>query len=99
MWDAACRVSPGGQSSFLVNSRSIMRKMADPLYFKIKINRIKLQADNTATRGAFALRFIADMYAGKLLKKATHFTDKHVDGEDGIIRYISNVGIYNLDII
>ena len=41
--------------------KMIMRKIDDPLYFKFKINRIKLQADNSATCGAFALRFIADM--------------------------------------
>ena len=72
--------------------KMIMRKMADPLYFKFKINRIKLQADNTATCGAFALRFIADMYAGKMFKEATRFTDKHIDGEKGIRQYISKWG-------
>ena len=51
----------------------IMRKIESPLYFKFKINRIKLQADNTATCGAFALRFIADMYAGKMFKEAHKF--------------------------
>ena len=41
----------------------IMRKMADPLYCKLTINRIELQANDTATGGAFALIwFIADMY-------------------------------------
>ena len=41
---------------------------------------------------AFALRFIADMYAGKPFKEATRFTDKHKEGEKGIRRYISKWG-------
>ena len=72
--------------------KMIMRKLDDPLYFKFKINRIKYQADNTATCGAFALRFIADMYEGKAFKEATHFTDKHIDGEKNIRQYISKWG-------
>ena len=72
--------------------KMIMRKIDDPLYFKFKVNRIKLQADNTATCGGFALRFIADMYEGKAFKEATHFTDKHIDGEKGIRQYISKWG-------
>ena len=72
--------------------KMIMRKLADPLYFKFKINRIKYQADNTATCGAFALRFIADMYEGKPFKEATRFRDKHLDGEKEIRRFISKWG-------
>ena len=64
--------------------KMIMKKIDDPLYFKFKINRIKLQADNTATCGAFD--------AGKIFKEATRFTDKHVDGEKGIRRYFSKWG-------
>jgi hypothetical protein len=55
--------------------------MAGELCFKFKINRIKYQSNNSSTCGPFALRFIADMYAGKQLKVATHFTDEHVSGE------------------
>ncbi len=62
--------------------KQIMRKMADPLYFKFNINRIKLQANDTSTCGPFALRFIPDMYAGKQFKVATRFTDEHVSGEN-----------------
>ncbi len=58
----------------------IMRQMADPLYFTFKINRIKVQADDSYTCGPFALRFIADMCAGKQFKVATHFTDEHISG-------------------
>jgi hypothetical protein len=64
--------------------KQIMRKMADPLYFKFKINRIKLQANDTSTCGPFALKLIADMYAGKQFKVATRFTDEHVSGEKSI---------------
>ena len=63
--------------------------MADPLYFKLKINRIKFQADDTSTCGPFALKFIADMYAGKQFKVATSFTDDSIDGEKSIRKYIS----------
>ncbi len=63
--------------------------MADPLYFKLKINRIKFQADDTSTCGAFALKFIANMYAGHAFKDATRFTDQHVAGEQSIRKYIS----------
>ncbi len=66
-----------------------MRKMADPLYFKFKINRIKFQANDTSTCGAFALRFIPDMYAHKQFKVATRFTDEHLEGENSIRKYIS----------
>ena len=66
-----------------------MHKMADLLYLHFKSNRIKIQADNTATCGAFALRFIADMFEGKKFEDPTHFTDKHIDGEKGIRHYIS----------
>jgi hypothetical protein len=69
--------------------KQIMRKMADPLYFKFKINRIKFQADDSSTCGAFALKFIADMYAGKQFKVATRFTDDSIDGEKSIRKYIS----------
>ncbi len=72
--------------------KQIMRKMADPLYFKLTINRIKFQADDTSTCGPFALKCIADMYAGKQFKVATCFTDAHVSGEKSIIKYISRWG-------
>jgi hypothetical protein len=52
-----------------------MRKIADPLYFKLKINRIKFQADDSSTCGPFALKFIADMYAHKKNKVATRFIE------------------------
>ena len=70
--------------------RQIMRKMADPFYFKLKINRIKFQANDTSTCGPFA--FIADMYAGKQFKVATRFTDQHLEGEKSIRKYISERG-------
>jgi hypothetical protein len=69
--------------------KQIIRKMADPLYFKLKINRIKFQADDTSTCGPFALKFIADMYSGKQFKVATRFTDDSIDGEKSIRKYIS----------
>ena len=72
--------------------KQIMRKMADPLYFKFKINRIKFQANDTSTCGPFALKFIADMYAGKQFKVATRFTDDSIDGEKSIRKYISRWG-------
>ena len=52
--------------------------MADPLYFKLKINKIKFQANDTSTCGPFALKFIADMYA-----------DQHLEAEKSIRKYIS----------
>ena len=72
--------------------KQIMRKMAEPLYFKLKINRIKFQADDSSTCGPFALKFIADMYAGHTFKVATRFTDEHVSGEKSIRKYISRWG-------
>ncbi len=72
--------------------KQIMRRMADPLYFKFKIHQIKLQANDTSTCGPFALRFIADMYAEKQFKFATRFTDEHVSGEKSIRKYISRWG-------
>ena len=72
--------------------KQIMHKMADPLYFKFKINRIKFQANDSSTCGAFALRFIDDMYAGKTFKVATRFTDEHIEGEKSIRKYISKWG-------
>ena len=72
--------------------KQIMRKMADPLYFKLKINRIKLQANDTSTCGPFALKCIADMYANKQFKVATRFTDEHVSGEKSFRKYISRWG-------
>ena len=72
--------------------KQIMRKMADPLYFKLKINRIKFQANDSSTCGAFALRFIADMYTGNTFKVATRFTDDSIDGEKSIRKYISKWG-------
>ena len=72
--------------------KQIMRKMADPLYFKLKINRIKLQSNDSSTCGPFALKFIADMYAGHTFKVATRFTDEHVSGEKSIRKYISRWG-------
>ena len=72
--------------------KQIMHKMADPLYFKFKINRIKFQANDSSTCGAFALRFIDDMYADKPFKVATRFTDEHIEGEKSIRKYISKWG-------
>ncbi len=72
--------------------KQIMRKMEDPLYFKFKKTRIKLQANDTSTCGTFALKFIADMYAGKQFKVATRFTDEHVSGAKSIRKYISRWG-------
>ncbi len=69
--------------------KQIMRKMADPLYLKFKINRIEFQADDTSTCGPFALKFIADIYAGTPFKVATRFTDEHITGENSIRKYIS----------
>ena len=69
-----------------------MRKMADPLYFKFKINRIKFQANDTSTCGPFALKFIADMYANKKFKVATRFTDQHLEGEKSKRKCISKWG-------
>ena len=66
--------------------------MDDSLYYKLKINRIKLQSGNTATCGAFALRFIVDMYEGKTFKNATHFADEHLEGEKSIRKYVSRWG-------
>ena len=71
--------------------------MDDSLYYKLKINRIKLQSDNTSTCGAFALRFIADMYAGHTFKVATRFTDQHLEGEKSIRKYISRWGLSNFN--
>ena len=72
--------------------KQLIHKMDDSLYYKLKINRIKLQSDNTSTCGAFALRFIADMYEGKAFKNATNFTDKNLEGEKSIRKYISRWG-------
>ena len=69
-----------------------MHKMDDSLYFKFKVNRIKYQANTTATCGPFALRFIADMYVGKKFKVATRFIDEHVEGQKSIRKYISKWG-------
>ena len=78
--------------SVLRRIKQLIHKMDDSLYYKLKINRIKLQSDNTSTCGAFALRFIAGMYEGKTFKDATHFTDDHLEGEKSIIKYISRWG-------
>ena len=72
--------------------KQIMRKMADPLYFKFKINRIKYQSNDSSTCGPFALKFIDDMYVGHTFKVATRFTDQHLEGEKSIRRYISKWG-------
>ena len=78
--------------SVLRGIEHVIHKMDDSLYYKLKINRIKLQSDNTSSCGAFALRFIADMYEGKTFKNATHFTDEHINGEKSIRKYISKWG-------
>ncbi len=70
----------------------MMRKMADSLYFKFKVTIVKLRSDDTSTCGAFALRFISDMYEAKKFKEATHFLDEHVEGEKIIRKCISKWG-------
>ena len=69
--------------------KQIKHEMADPLYFQFKIKIINYQSNTTATCGRFALRFIADMYAGKKFKVATRFSDDSIDGEKSIRKYIS----------
>ena len=41
-----------------------MNKMNDPLYYVLKNNRVKYQSNTTSTCGAFALKFLDDMYHG-----------------------------------
>ncbi len=66
--------------------------MADPLFFKFKINRIKYQSNDSSTCGPLALKFIADMYAHKQSNVATRFTDQHINAEKSIRKYISKWG-------
>ena len=63
--------------------KMLMKKMDDPLYYVLKINRVKYQSNTTATCGAFALKFLDDMYHGKKFKEATGYDD-HVNGEKDI---------------
>ena len=70
----------------------LVDKLDDPVYYKLKVNQIKYQSNDSSTCGAFALRFIADMYDGKPFKEATGFVDKHLDGEKSIRSYISKWG-------
>ncbi len=51
--------------------KMLMKKTDDPLYYVLKINRVKYQSNTTATCGAFALKFLDDMYHGKKIKEAT----------------------------
>ena len=76
----------------LAGIKLLVDKFQDPLYYKLKINMLKYQSDKTSTCGAFALRFIDDMYDGKPFKEASVFQDVEVDGEKGIRRYISKWG-------
>ena len=69
--------------------KQIMRKMADPKYVIFKLNRRECQANTTSACSPFAVRFIADMYAGKQFKLATGLIDEHVEGEKRIRNYIS----------
>ena len=61
----------------------LVEKMDDPVYFKLKINRIKSQSDKTSTCGAFALRFLEQRMNGRPFKEASGFVDEHVKGEKG----------------
>jgi len=70
----------------------LVDKMDDPVYFKLKVNGIKYQSNDTSTCGAFALRFIDQMYEGKPFKESSGFEDKHVQGEKDIRKYISRWG-------
>ena len=69
--------------------KALMKRMDDPLYYVLKINKVKYQSNTTATCGAFALKFLDDMYHGKKFKEATGYDD-HVNGEKDIKRYISH---------
>ena len=72
--------------------KQIVEKMHDPLYYKLKINRFKRQANDTSTCGAFSIKFLEDMYAGKKFKEASGFQDQHVAGEKQINKFISTWG-------
>jgi hypothetical protein len=76
----------------LVGIKLLVDKFADPLSYKLKVNQIKYQSDKTSTCGAFALRFIDQMYEGKPFKEASGFVDIHQQGEKDIRRYISKWG-------
>ncbi len=69
--------------------KALMKRMDDPLYYGLKINKVKYQSNTKATCGAFALKFLDDMYHGKKFKEATGYDD-HVNGEKDIKRYISH---------
>ena len=72
----------------LTGLKILMNKMNDPLYYVLKINRVKYQSNTTSTCGAFALKFLDDMYHGKKFKEATGYDD-HINGEKDINKYIS----------
>ena len=72
----------------LEGSKILMNKMNDPLYYVLKINRVKYQSNTTSTCRAFALAFLDNMYHGKKFKEATGYDD-HINGEKDINKYIS----------
>ena len=72
--------------------KRLVNKMQDPLYYKLKINHVKMQSDTSGTCGAFALRFLDDMFDGKKFKEASGFSDTHISGEKSIRQYIRKWG-------
>lgn len=73
---------------FLKGLYDIMVKWQDDVYYKLKINRIKDQRNDTSTCGQFTIKFLSDMYDGKKFKEASGY-DNTLKGEGMINEYQS----------
>ena len=67
----------------------LVDRFNDPLYYKLKVNRLKLQLDTSSNCGAFAIKFLEDRYSGKAFKESSGFVSRVREGEKSIRSYIS----------
>lgn len=72
---------------FLASLKNLLNKMGAPVYYKMKINRIKQQAENSSTCGYHSMRNLVKLFNGEGFKDVTGWSEVRKNEKD-IKKYI-----------
>jgi len=74
---------------FMKDVSGLVNKMDDDLLYKVKINTVKDQSDDTSNCGYFAIKFLVDRFEGKDFKNSSFYNniDKSDKGEKDIKKF------------
>ena len=82
-------------ASFISQMKQVMKKVDPDGLFKIKVNHIQRQGNNTTDCGYHAMKFIQDRIAGRSFATSTgyddHLKDDHVNGEKAVTKFIKHM--------